>query len=294
MSSTRIRELRHFLARLRREVKRDHLSNGAGALAFYLVLALFPAAIFVLSMLPYLPIPHLREAILDLIHQALPGSAAGLFTSTVDATMARRSGGLLSFGFAFAIWSASNGLHAVMQQLNVIYDVEEERSFVRAHATALLLTVAFFVLVVGALGLVVFGGVVQSYIGDHLGFSPALLTTFATLRWVIIVFALHLAFALTYHYGPNLDRPFVLVTFGSVFATVAMVVTSVSFNLYISHFASYDAVYGSLGAVIVLLMWLFVTGWVILLGGEINWLAASSSRGDADDVKLEAPGPITR
>ncbi len=260
-----------FGRELWKEMGKDEVSTGAAALAFYLVLALFPAAIFGLSLLPYLPIPRLEQAIMDLVRQALPDSAAGMLTGTVKSVASRRSGGLLSFGFVFALWSASKGMHAMMRQLNRVFGVEEKRSFLRAQATAVLLTVAFVVLVVGALGLVVFGGVAQSYIGDHFGWSSGLRVFFAGLRWVIIVAALHLALSLAYHFAPHHEsRRFVFFTRGSVFATGGLLATSVAFKLYVSHFGSYEAIYGSLGAMIVLLMWLFAAGWVILLGAEIN------------------------
>ena len=161
-TSTHLHEWKQLGKGLVREVKDDHVPNGAAALAFYMVLALFPAAIFALSLLPYLPIPNLKDAIMDLVRQALPGSAADMLTGTVESVVSRRSGGLLSFGFLFSIWSASNGMYAVMQQLNVVNGVTERRSFVRAHAVALLLTLCFFVLVVGAHALVLFGGMLQS------------------------------------------------------------------------------------------------------------------------------------
>lgn len=266
-----------FGKELWKELKKDELTTGAAALAFYLVLALFPAAIFGLSLLPYLPIPRLEQAIMDLVRQALPGPAADMLTGTVKSVVSRRSGGLLSFGFVFALWSASKGMHAMMRQLNRVYDVEEKRSFFRAHGTAVLLTVMFFVLVVGALGLIVFGGVAQSYIGAHFGWSTGLRVFFAGLRWVIIVAALQLALSLVYHFAPHHeDRRFVFFSCGSVFATGGLLATSVAFKLYVSHFGNYQAVYGSLGAIIVLLMWLFAAGWVILVGAEINDLRGGS------------------
>lgn len=264
-----------------REVKEDQISNGAAALAFYMVLALFPSAIFSLSILPYLPIAHLQQAVTDLVRQALPGSAADLLTGTVESVVSRRSGGLLSFGFVFALWSSTSGLHSLMQQLNVVYEVEEERSFLRARALALVLTVAFFTLVVGALALIIFGGMLQSYIGDNLGWSGGLRLVFAVLRWLIIIAALHCAFSVIYYLGPNLKQPFVLVTPGSVAATAALLLVSIGFKTYVERFSDYDALYGSLGAVIVLLLWLFVAGWVILFGAELNDVVRRQQRAGA-------------
>jgi membrane protein len=260
---------RHCRA-LWREIQDDQLSNGAAALAFYMVLALFPLAIFGLSVLPYLQVENLEQAVMDLVSEALPRSAADLLTNTVRSVVSQRSSGLLSFGFVFALWSATSGLHGLMQQLNVVYEVEEERTFLRARALALVLTVAFFGLVVGALGLITCGGMLQEYIGNHLGWSGGLRMTFAGLRWVIIILALHSAFSLIYHLGPNLHRRFEFVTPGSAAATVAMLLASLAFKSYVNRFSDYDALYGSLGAVIVLLLWLFAAGWVILFGAELN------------------------
>jgi membrane protein len=261
---------KHCCKSLWREINEDQIANGAAALAFYMVLALFPCAIFCLSVLPYLPIPHLQQAMMDLAREVLPDNAAELLTSTVQAVVSRRRYGLLSFAFLFMLWSATSGLHGLMQQLNVVYEVEEDRSFLRARGVALLLTVAFFGLVLGAFALIILGGMLQDYIGHHLGWSQGLLALFAGLRWLIIISALHFAFSLVYYLGPNLDQPFVLVTPGSLLATLVLLGTSMAFKLYVNRFSDYDALYGSLGAVIVLMLWLFVAGWVTLFGGELN------------------------
>lgn len=249
---------------------RDQISNGAAALAFYMVLALFPLAIFGLSILPYLQVENLEGAVMELVSEALPRAAADMLTSTVRSVVSQRRSGLLSFGFLFAMWSATNGLHGLMQQLNVIYEVEEGRPFLRARGLALLLTVTFFGLVVGALGLITCGGMLQAHISNQFGSSVVLRMTFAALRWVIIVSALHSAFALIYQLGPNLRGRFEFITPGSVTATGAMLLASLAFKNYVNRFSAYDALYGSLGAVIVLLLWLFAAGWVILFGAELN------------------------
>jgi membrane protein len=250
-----------------------NISNGAGALAFSLVLALFPAAIFLVSLLPYLPVAHLTDAIMQLVRRALPGEAADMVTSTVASVLSSKNGGLLSFGLLFSAWSATSGLHAVMLQLNVVYGVRERRPLVKVYAIAFLLSIAFGLLVVAALVLLVFGGYLQSFIAVHLGSSGALGMIFAALRWMLVLVALELTFSLVYRLGPNVVQPSTFLAPGTVFATVALVVASAAFRIYVDHFAKYNAVYGGLGAVIALLMWLYLAGWVVLLGGEINHLA---------------------
>jgi membrane protein len=273
------RSATQFARDLASEIRDDNVANGAAALAFYLMLALFPAAIFLLSLLPYLPIPHLEQAIMDLLRQVLPGDAAQLFASTVRSVVSTRRGGLLSVGFLATLWSASSGLYAVMKQLNVTYDVTETRSFFKARGIALLLMLLFMVLIVGSLGLVVFGGVIQAWLGELVGWSRGLLLFFAALRWVIIGAAAMLGFALVYYLGPDVQQKFRYVTPGSVFGVLGMLVASLAFRLYVSRLAHYDKTYGSIGAVIVLLLWLFVTGWVLLLGAELNALIEHYSPG---------------
>lgn len=257
---------RHLL----REIQEDQITNGAAALAFYMILALFPSAIFGLSVFADLPIAHLQQAATDLIREALPGTAAESLTGTVQSVAAERSTGLLSFGFAFALWSATSGVYGLMHQLNIAYEVDESRGFLRTRATALLLTFGFFGLVLGALALIIFGGLLQSYIGEHLGWSGALITVFAVLRWVIIIVALNAAFALIYRFGPNLEQRLVWVLPGCLTGTACLLISSIAFKAYVDGFSDYGAQYGGLGGVMVLLLWLFAAGWSILFGAELN------------------------
>jgi membrane protein len=254
------------------EVSNHDIFNGAAALAFYLMLSIFPFAIFILSLLPFLPIPHLKQAIMDLLGQALPQESANLFTGVINDVTSLRRGGLLSLGLIFLIWSSSSGLYAVMQQLNIIYDVKEDRPFWKVRGTALLLTVLFFVLIVGAFSLIVFGGFIKDWIGNSLGWSKPLLIFFMIFHWVVILAFLLLAFAIIYYFGPDVKQKFKFITPGGVFGVVLLVLASLAFQIYIAHFANYSATYGSLGAVIILQLWLYICGLVLLAGSEVNVL----------------------
>lgn len=277
-SAPTAQRFQQFVRRLWRELQKDSVANGAAALAFYVVLALFPGAIFGISALPYLPVPHLQQAVVDLLGQALPASAAQVVTQSVQTVASGGSPGLLAFGLLFAMWSASSGLAGVMSQLNVIYDVKESRSFLRVRVTAAVLALAFCGLSLGALTLAVFGGMLQAFIGERLGWTDTLLRTFATLRWIFIALALHFAFTLVYYLGPSVKRRFEWVTPGSIFATVGLLLASLGLKLYVARYSSFDALYGGLGAVIVLLIWLFLAGWVTLIGGEINATRLNQTR----------------
>jgi membrane protein len=248
----------------------DHVANGAAALAFYSVLALFPGAIVGVSLLPHLPIPHLQQAVTDLVQQTLPGSAARVLLNSIQSVDANRQVGLLVVSLLFALWAASGGLSGIMQQLNVVFEVKEQRSFLRIRGIAALLAVSFCGLLLGALALAVFGGMLQAYLGDALGWSRGLLLTFATLRWIVIVNALQLAFSLVYYLGPDIHRRFRFVTPGAVVATVGLLLASIGLKTYVASYGNLDVLYGGLGAVVVILLWLFSAGWFTLFGAEID------------------------
>lgn len=267
---------RHFVEDLLTNIRQDRITASAAALAFYSMLALFPAAIFALSLLPYLPIANLEQAIMDLVGQAMPGQAAGLFEQTIRGVVSNRRGGLLSFGLLFTLWSASSGMYAVMQELDAVHRVRDRRPFWRARAIALLLTLGAMLLVFGALALAIAGGALLGWLERAFGFSSVLLFFFAALRWLVIAFALLVALALVYRFGPDVKQRFALFTPGTVAGAAALALAAFAFKLYVGHFGSYDKTYGSLGAVIVLLMWLFVTGLVLLFGAEIDVLARRS------------------
>ncbi len=261
---------KEFLRRLYAAIKRNNVFNGAAALAYYETLAIFPALIFVMALIPYLPIAHVDQAILDLLGQSIPPRAAQMVSEVVRQVAERSHGGLLSLGLVGALWAASAGMYALMRQMNIAYEVEESRPFLRARATALGLTLLFVVLILGTFSVIVLGGVIQTWLGQRYGFSEMLLSFFVVFRWVVIVLALLLGLAIIYYAAPNRRQAFRLVTPGTVLAATMLIAASVGLRFYTTHFANYDATYGSIGAVILLMLWLYVAGLVLLIGAESN------------------------
>ncbi|SDB46708.1 membrane protein [Desulfonatronum thiosulfatophilum] len=280
--------MKQFVLDLNQEINNDNVYNGAAALGYYLTLAIFPGIILLMTIIPYLPIDRVDEAIMDLLGQALPEEAYDMVAGVVTDVTANRRGGLLSFSLLGTIWAASTGMYAIMQQLNITYGVNEARSFIRARATALILSLLFGLLVVGAFSLIVLGGIIEDWMGTRLGMSDTLIMAFAAFRWVVIVLALFLGFALIYRYAPNVEQKFKFITWGSVFGVTMLIIVSLGFSIYTSNFADYDATYGSIGAVIILMLWLYVAGLVILVGSEINAvLEHYSSHGKRKGEKKE-------
>lgn len=279
---------KQFLLDLKQETVNDHMFNGAAALAFYLTLALFPALILLMSIVPYLPIARVDQAIMDLLGQALPEQAYGMVQQVVTEVTSEQRGDLLSFGIVGTLWAASTGMYGTMQQLNITYGAKEGRSFLHGRAVALLLSLLFGAMVLAAFALIVFGGIVQDWIGNRFGFSEALLLFFAGFRWIVIVLALLLGFAMIYRYAPNVRHRFWFFSPGGVVGVTLVIVASVGFAMYTRNFSDYSATYGSVGAMIALMLWLYLIALVLLLGSEINILLARYESGRKRKSKEQA------
>ena len=270
--------LKAFAKDLWRETLDDNIIDGAAILAFYFLLAVFPAALFVLSLLPSLAIPHLQEAILDLLHQVLPQQSADLFEVTVRYVASKAGTRLLTFGLVFTGWSASTGVYAIMEQLNTVYRARDHRSFWKARGIAVLLMLFFFLLVIGSLSVVIFGGVVQAWVASILGWSRPLLMFFATVRWIIIFAAQLLALSVIYRFGPDVNFSFRFISPGNVIAAALIALGSVGLRFYVAKFSDYSATYGNLAAMIILMLWMYLASIAILLGCEVNAILHSEAK----------------
>ena len=266
---TRLRFI-DFAKQLWRKFQDDDVLNAAATLAFFFLLAIFPAAIFVLSLLPSISIPHLQQSILDLVHQVLPEQSATLLEQNIRQLGSEGTHALLTFGLIFTIWSASAGVYATIEQLNRVYGVKDRRGFWKAHGIAIVLLVLLVLLAITSLSLVILGGVVQSWLASLIGWSQPLLIFFATLRWVILAVALVVALAVIYRFGPDVNSTFRSVSPGNLAAATSIALASIVFRFYVSKFSNYNATYGNLAAVVILILWMYLFGIALLVGGEIN------------------------
>jgi membrane protein len=176
----------------------------------------------------------------------------------------------LSFGILATLWAASNGVSAVIDTLNTAYDAKEGRSFVKKRLVAIGLTVALSVLVVGGTVLIMFGDRFAEWLGGALGLGTAFTTAWKIFDYLLGLALLFFGIQLIYYFGPNVKQSWRWVTPGAVFAVAAIIISSFGFSLYLRFAPDYSATYGSLGAVIILMLWLYILGLVLLIGGEVN------------------------
>ncbi|MGJ7919128.1 YihY/virulence factor BrkB family protein [Neobacillus sp. LXY-4] len=256
-----------FIKHLWYRVGRDDISGMAAQLAYFFLLSLFPLLIFLVTLFPYFSIN--QEDFLGFIRDYAPGQTMDLIETSLNDVMDKKSG-LLSFGIIATIWSASNGINAIVSAFNKAYDVKESRPFVVARGISILLTFGMILVIVVALLLPVFGKQIGAFLFSELGLSGQFLMVWNALRWVFSSMFLLIVFTGLYWIAPNKKLTCLSAIPGAIFATVGWVLTSFAFSYYVGNFANYTATYGSIGAVIVLMVWFYLSGFVIILGGEIN------------------------
>jgi membrane protein len=255
------------------ETQEDDVLGRSAQLAYYFLLALFPALLFIVSLIGYFAgeDSELRSNLFMYLSTVLPGEASQLIDDTVRDVTQGSGGGKLSFGVLATLWAASNGMGAITESLNVAYDVKEARPWWKVRLVAMGLTVALAFLIVSALVLVLYGHDLAEWVAGAFGLGQVFELAWKILQWPIVLAFVLLAFALIYYFAPDLhDHDWKWVTPGSFIAVLLWLVVSFGFKTYLEFFNSYSATYGSLGAVIILMLWFYFTGAAILVGGEIN------------------------
>jgi membrane protein len=280
------RSWRPVAKRVWADIGKDKIFSHAAELAYYFLLALFPLLLFLTSVIGMVigSGTGLRHSLFNYLGKVLPSSASQLVSDTMFEVSSASGGGKMSFGILAALWAASNGMGAISQSLNAAYHVEESRSWWKQRLIAVSLTIALGVLIISALALVLYGGKIADGLAGSYGFGAVFVVVWKILQWPIVLIFLLLGFALIYYWAPDLrDQDWKWVTPGSTVAVALWLLVSLAFRLYLHFFDSYSKTYGSLGAVIVLMLWFYLTGASILIGGEIN--------SDIEDVAARKGAP---
>jgi len=262
------------LKRTVRELRDDNLTDWAAALTYYSVLALFPGVIVLVAILGLVGHhPDTTNALLDIVRDVGPASAVDTFRGPIESVVKSNggAGALLGIGLLFAIWSASGYIGAFMRAMNAIYEVEEGRSFWKRRPLQIVITVAMVLLLaLVAISIVVTGPLARA-IGDEVGLGDTAITMWNIAKWPVIVAIVMGMFTVLYYVAPNVRQPRVRwVTPGGIVAVVLWLLASAGFGLYVANFGSYDKTYGSLGGVIVFLVWLWLSNLALLFGAEFD------------------------
>ena len=282
--------------RIWKQINDDDVFGRAAQLSYYFLLSLFPLLLVLVTLLGYFAEAgsELRASLLSYLGEVMPGSATELVQKTLEEISKQKGGGKISFGILAAIWAASNGIGAISETLNIAYNVEETRSWWKRRLITVGLTVALSVLILTALTLMFGGGKIADALAANLGFGQVFTLTWKIVQWPIVLFFILLAFSLIYYFAPDLsDQDWKWVSPGSIIGVALWLLVSFAFRLYLHFFDSYSATYGSLGALIIMMLWFYLTGAAILIGGEINSeienAAAEAGAPDAKERGEKAP-----
>ncbi len=262
--------LRELARRVYAQVWKDDLLDRAAALSYYFLFALFPTLLFLTALVGLLPLPHLMDQLIGYVVRVLPADAASLLVKTLGEIRAGASRGLLSLGVVAALWAASGGMLSIISALNVAYDIVDTRPWWKRRLIALALTGGFSLFTLTAVLLLIFGERIGEATAALMGLGSQFTRTWNVVQWPAVILCAPTGVGLVYSLAPAVRRRFRWVTPGSAFAVVAGLAMSFVLRVYVHYFGNYNATYGSIGGVILLMLWLYWSSLALLVGAEID------------------------
>jgi len=255
----------------------DDITALAAQLAYDLLLSFFPFLLLILTLLSY---SNLKNTyVLEYLHQIMPKSAFDLIYTTIINVSRSTTGNLLSLSIIGTIWTGSSGFRAIIKGLNKAYDEEETRPYWKTLAISILFMVGLAVTIIVAVSLVVFGQMIGRHIAERLNLSNDFILNWDIIRYLVSLCGMAFTFAALYHFTPCRRLTWREVLPGAIFSTLGWLISSLGFAYYVNNYNNYSGAYGGIGAVIVLMVWLYITSTIILLGGEVNALLAFQKQG---------------
>jgi membrane protein len=261
---------RELVTRTARKTMRDDAQGLASQLAYYFFLALFPALICLLAIASFFPLQNFTDQVLRLLGPFAPAEIVDIVRQQITQIAEGHRGGLVTIGLLGALWSSSAAMVAVISAMNRAYDIEEGRPWWRVRLTAILLTVVLSLFVIIAFALIVAGPQLADFAGKHLGLGPVWVWAWKLVQWPLALALVGVGIGLIYYFAPDAEQVWVWITPGTLAAICLWLLGSLGFRFYAAHFGQYEATYGALGGVIVLLLWFYLSGLCIVLGAEMN------------------------
>ena len=252
----------------------DDISSMSAEITYYLILAFFPFLLFLINLLSFTSLSS--ELLITNFNTFLPNDTGVLVKNMLVQTVQAKSKVLLLFAMIGCLWAASQGISAIIRGLNKAYDVKENRNFIKLKFTALIFTIVVAIMIILTFFMIVFGEIIGSYMFGLIGATTLFNIIWLFLRYGIPLTLMLITFSLLYKYVPNRKLEFNNIIVGTIFSTVGWVTSSLLFSFYVNNFANYEKVYGSLGGVIALIIWLYISTLIILLGGELNAISINS------------------
>jgi membrane protein len=261
---------RELFVRTGKEFVSDNGLGLAAQLAYYFFFALFPTILVGIALASFFPLEHFLDRVVTTLAGVMPGDVITIVQEQMRKISEAGNGGILTFGLLAALWSSSAAMVGLVDALNRAYDIEEARPWWKVRLLAIGLTIALTAFVLVAFALVLLGPMAAEYVARISGLGPVLAWTWTILQWPLIVALVSFATGLVHYYAPDAEQRWVWITPGAVLTAVLWLVASLGFKVYVTNFGTYTETYGTIGGVMVLLLWFYITGLVMLLGAELN------------------------
>lgn len=260
--------LPQFLVDLIQRMIRHRIMSVGAEIAYFLLLSIFPLLICGMTLIGFFPLQ--ANAVLLEFQPYMPHEVFTLIESLMNEISGRKVTGILSFGLIIGLWFASKGIHAMVRAFNISYEVEEGRSYIKDRLIAIVLTVTFILVVVLSLLLPIFGKHIIRFLADPFEIANLLLIITNQLRYVMAGIILFFTFVILFYFGPHVKLRIRDAVPGALLTTIGWLLVSYIFSAYVDAYANYTKIYGSLGGIILLLLWFYMTGILVLVGGELN------------------------
>lgn len=248
----------------------DDAMGIAAQLSYYFFLSLFPALLFLVALASFFPLYNVADELMRMAAPIAPAAVVDLLKEQLTSLSNSEDTGLLSIGLLMALWSTSAAMVSIIDAMNRAYDIEDSRSWVKRRILGVALTVGLALFILTSLGLIVAGPWLADFLGQQMGLAPAFTMAWKILQWPVVFLLASTGFGFVYYFAPDAEQEWVWITPGALTATVLWVVASMAFRYYVVNFGDYDAAYGTLGAIILTLLWFYITGLAMVLGAELN------------------------
>lgn len=246
------------------------ITTRASSLAFNFFLAFFPSIIVFFTLIPYIPIIGFQETLMEIISNILPPSTNNATFNTLDDIINNQRGGLLSIGFILALYFSTNGMSSLIQAFNASYHIRENESIIKHQLLSILLTVVISALVFLTIILIIFGKTTITYLVDFQLINQNKIVFLNIAKWIVLIFMLFIGITTIFNIGPAIKSKIKIFSPGAILATLFIILTSIVFSYYIDNFSQYNKIYGSIGTLIIILLWIYFNAIFLLIGFELN------------------------
>ena len=248
----------------------DDAAGIAAQLAYYFFLSLFPALLFLVALASFFPLYSFNDELMRLLSPIAPAAVVSLLQEQLASLSNSEDAGLLSIGLLMALWSSSAAMVSVIDAMNRAYDIEDSRPWWKRRVVAIALTVGLALFILTSFGLIVGGPWFADFLGRHLGLAPIFAMAWKILQWPIVFLLASTGFGLVYYFAPDAEQEWVWITPGALTAVVLWFLASLLFRYYVVNFGNYEEAYGTLGAIILTLLWFYISGLAMVIGAELN------------------------